>query len=355
MDKILNLIEDLSNTFGPPGFEDDVIDYVDKRINFTSKTRDSINNLILGLNEVDSNKPTIALDCHSDEVGFIVEGINKNGTISFLQIGGWYISNIPSSIVIIKNSKGEYIRGVVGSKPPHFMTDEEKIKLPKFDELYIDIGTSSYEQTKEIYGIDVGDPIAPDVKFVYDEKINIMRGKAFDNRLGCACMVNLLEHFNGKKLNINVVGAMSAQEETGLRGAIVSANRIKPDFAIILEGSPADDTFKDDFYAHGKIGKGVQLRVIDGQMITNPRVTKFVRDLADKKNIPYQIIAREKGSTNGGKYHTTHYGIPTVVLGIATRYIHTHHSYASLDDVYSAINLSKEIIENLTQEQISKF
>ena len=212
MKELINMIEELTNTFGAPGFEDEVIEKIKKEVNFLSSERDSINNLFMGLKERDLNIPTVALDCHTDEVGFIVENINRNGSISFLTLGGWYIGNIPASAVVIKNNKGEYIRGVVTSKPPHFMTEEEKSRLPKMSELTIDIGTSSYEETVELYGIEVGNSIVPDVSFVYDEKIGIMRAKAFDNRLGCAASIEVLKAVKNSGIkNVNVVGAFASQ------------------------------------------------------------------------------------------------------------------------------------------------
>ena len=356
MKELINMIEELTNTFGAPGFEDEVMEKIKKEVNFLSAERDSINNLYIGLGEKDSAVPTVALDCHTDEVGFIVENINRNGSISFLTLGGWHVGNVPASAVVIKNNKGEYIKGVVTSKPPHFMTDEEKNRLPKMSELTIDIGKSSYEETVELYGIEVGNPIVPDVSFVYDEKIGIMRAKAFDNRLGCAASIEVLKAVknNGIK-NVNVVGAFASQEEVGLRGAQVAAYRVKPDFAIVFEGSPADDSFKEGTASHGALKKGVQLRVVDGAMISNPRVLKFARDIADKKGIKYQMIAREKGSTNGGKYHISETGIPVLVLGIPTRYIHTHYSYASIDDLTAAISLAVEVIKELNKDIIKSF
>ncbi|MGK4197756.1 M42 family metallopeptidase [Fusobacterium sp. HC1336] len=354
-ERLIKLSEELTNTFGAPGYEDEVIEKIKSHLDFLSLEKDSINNLYAGLAERDSKKPTVALDCHTDEVGFIVENINKNGSISFLQLGGWYVGNVPASSVVIKNEKGEKYIGTVTSKPPHFMSDEEKSRLPKMSDLTIDLGTSSFEETTELYGIEVGNPIVPDVKFSYDEKLGIMRAKAFDNRLGCAASIEVLSSLKGKECNVNVVGAFASQEEVGLRGAQVAAYRVKPDFAIVFEGSPADDSFKDGASAHGALRKGVQLRVVDGAMISNPRVLRFAKEVAKKRGIKYQVIAREKGSTNGGKYHISETGIPVLVLGIPTRYIHTHYSYASIDDLISAIELAKAVIEELNEDIIKSF
>ena len=268
------------------------------------------------------------MDYHSDEVGFIAEGIKANGTITFLPLGEWHITNIPAHSVVIKNFKGEYIKGVVSSKPPHFMITEEKQKLIKIEELVIDIGTSSYEETVKLYGIEV------------------VRGKAFDNRLGCAIVMEIMKELKLTDLGVEPVGIVSAQEE---------ANILKPDFAIIFEGAPADDTFPDSFSSKGAIGKGIQLRILDAGMVSNPRVQGYVKNIAIKNNIPSQVIGRSGGSSNGCKYHITEKSIPTVVIGIPTRYIHTHYAYASIKDYKNAIFLGKKILEELTKDTIKKF
>ncbi len=354
MKKLVKLAESISNAFGTSGYEDDVIEVIKKNVSMSTE-RDSINNLYVGLKERDAKKLTIALDCHTDEVGFMVESIKSNGLITFIPTGGWYAANIPASSVVIKNAKGKFIKGVVASKPPHFMTPDELTRLPKISELTIDIGTSSYEETTKKYGIEVGNPVMPDVTFSYDETIKVMRGKAFDNRLGCVAAVETLERLKGEKLGVNVVGNFCAQEEVGTRGAQVAAHRVKPDFVIIFEGCPADDTFKEGNSCHGAIGKGVQFRVIDAGMVSNPRCIKFAKDIADKKKIPYQTIVREKGSTNGAKYHIAENGIPVVVVGIPTRYIHSHYCYSSAVDLENAIKLAVEICKTITKSDISKF
>ena len=351
----LKLLENLSNLHGAPGHEDDVINFIKSTFLDLEIERDCLNNLFITKTSKKANKPVVALDCHSDEVGFIVENINQNGTISFLPLGGWHVANIPAHSVVIKNFKGEFIKGIVASKPPHFMTNDEKSKLPKFEELVIDIGTGSLEETKSIYSIEIGNPITPDVRFSFDDKIGVMRGKAFDNRLGCASVLSILRDLKDAELSVTPVGAICSQEEAGLRGAQIAANKVKPDFAIIFEGSPADDTFRDRERACGVLGKGVQFRVVDAGMISNPRVQSFARKIAEKNNIPYQIIARSGGQTNGAKYHTAQMGIPTLVIGIPTRYIHTHYSYASLQDFEHAIQLGEKILESLDKKIIKSF
>lgn len=349
----LELIKELSNLHGTSGFEDEVIEFISKKVKGKAE-RDSINNLFIGLNKI-AAKPVVALDCHSDEVGFMVEGINPNGTLSVLPLGGWHNAVIPAHAVKIKNAKGEYVDGVVASKPPHFMSAEERNRLPKLEEMSIDLGTSSWKETQEIFNIEVGNPITPDVTFKYDEKLGVMRGKALDNRLGCAAVVEVINEMGSKNLNVTPVGVIASQEEVGLRGAQVAANRLKPDFAIIFEGSPADDTFKSEFSSKSAIGKGIQFRVVDGGMISNHRVLSYAKKIAEENGIPYQVIARSGGSTNGARYHMANEGIPTLVIGIPTRYIHTHYGYASLKDYKDAVKFGKLILEKLTKKDIENF
>lgn len=353
MEKI-KLLENLSNLHGTSGHECDVIEFVKKEMNEFICERDSINNLYVKRKKT-TGRLKVGLDCHTDEVGFIVEGINSNGTISFLPLGGWYIANIPAHAVIIKNFKGEYIKGVISSKPPHFMTAEERQRLPKLNEIVIDIGTSSYEETVNIYGIEIGNPITPDVDFIYDEKIDVARGKAFDNRLGCGIVMEVMKEVKDLELSIEPIGIFSSQEEVGTRGAQVASNKIKPDFVIVFEGGPADDTFKSQSLAKGIMGKGVQLRVVDSTMVANPRVQEFVKKIARENNIPFQIAARNGGGTNAGVYHMSNEGIPTVVIGIPTRYIHTHYTYMSIKDYKQGIKLGRLIVENLTEDILKSF
>ncbi|GAB4276859.1 MAG: M20/M25/M40 family metallo-hydrolase [Candidatus Rifleibacteriota bacterium] len=353
--KRLQLLEQLSNLHGAPGHEDDVLNCIIEHCRGLIIERDCINNLFMQRKDENKDKPLVALDCHSDEVGFIVENVNQNGTISFLPLGRWHITNIPAHAVVIKNFKGEFIRGVVASKPPHFMSPDENASLPKIEDLVIDIGTGSYAETVEAFSIEIGNPVTPDVQFLYDEKTGIMRGKAFDNRLGCAIVTTIMNELKNIDLPVRPIGVISAQEELGLRGAQVAANKTKPDFAIIFEGCPADDTFKTADKAHGILGKGVQFRVIDAGMVANNRVQNFARKIAEKNNIPYQVIARSGGQTNGSRYHLAHEGIPTLVIGVPSRYIHTHYSYAARNDFENAILLGKKILESLDEDTISSF
>lgn len=355
MDKI-KLIEDLSNAFGPSGFEDNVVDVIKRYSNNLKVTNDHLNNVFVRLNNNTKEGPTILLDAHSDEVGFMVQSILKNGLISFVTLGAWVNTNIPAHLVTIKNRKGEFIEGITVSKPPHFMTDEERAnnKL-SIEDMYIDVGASSREEVMEDYGIDLGDPIAPAVEFTYKEESGILRGKAFDNRLGCMCIIKVLNRLKElENLNLNLVGGFAAQEEVGMRGARVTSQVVKPDLAIVFEGSPADDMYFDKYTAQGSLNKGVQIRHRDQSYIGNYEYIRFAKDIARKKGIKYQSAVRRRGSTNAGAIHLSNEGVPVLVLGIPSRYVHTHYNYASIKDINATIDLAYNLIKELDQEIIDK-
>jgi len=349
----IGLIEELSNAFGPSGFEEEVVKIIKNHAKDFNVTVDPMNNVYLALKTNTGKRPLVMLDAHSDEVGFMVQYINSKGLIGFVNIGGWVSTTIPAHKVKIRNHKGELISGVVTSKPPHFMSSAERAgEKVELESLLIDIGATSREEVTDIFEIGVGDPIVPDTIFEYNEKTGIMCGKAFDNRLGCMCVIETLKAIKDMPLNVDVVGCIATQEEVGLRGAKVTVENVKPDLAIVFEGSPADDIYFDKFTSQCALKQGVQIRHFDQSYISNPRFISFAKGIADKKSIKYQSAVRRGGSTNAGPIHLTEKATPVLVLGIPSRYAHTHYCFAAKDDVDSALRLAYEVIANLEKESI---
>ncbi len=208
------------------------------------------------------------LDAHLDEVGFMVQSITSKGLIKLLALGGWVPHNVPAHLVAIKTNDGSYINGIVTSKPPHFMTSDEKNKKLDIEDLTIDVGASTREEVLEVYNISIGAPIVPFTNFEYNKKTNIMMGKAFDNRLGCAAVISVIKNIPELE-HINVIGALAVQEEVGTRGAMVTARKVKPDLAIVFEGTPADDVYLDDSLAQGILGKRPQIRFRDSSYVAH--------------------------------------------------------------------------------------
>lgn len=350
----IKAIEELSNAFGPSGFEDDVVKVIEKYSTGLDIEVDSMNNVYSRLKDNSGNKPIVMLDCHLDEVGFMVQAITPKGLISFLPLGGWVTTNIPAHPVLIQNSKGEFIKGITTSRPPHFVNEADRDKKLVLDDIYIDVGASSREEVLNNFSIEPGNAVVPDVGFWYNRQNGTMLGKAFDNRMGCLCVIEVMQRLKEEKMNVDVIGAYAAQEEVGTRGAEVTARMVKPDLAIVFEGSPADDIYYDEFTAQGCLKKGTQIRHLDSSMVSNPHFIKFAKEIAKEKNISYQSAVRSRGGTNAGKIHISNKGVPTLVLGIPARYAHTHYCYSSEFDINATVDLAVEVIKNLTNDKIKE-
>ena len=358
MDKqtTLQMIAAISNANGVSGFEDDVVAAILPYAEQVGETKvDRMRNVFIRRKENTGSRPVVQLDAHSDEVGFMVQAICPNGTLRIIPIGGWVSHNIPAHQVWVRNRYGKYIPGLTASKPPHFMTEQERKAPLDIKDITVDVGAVSREEAIEVYGIRIGEPVAPDVTFTYAEDTDLMVGKSFDCRLGCAAILKTMHELAGQELAVDIVGACASQEEVGVRGATVTAQVIQPDLAIVFEGCPADDTCVEPYMVQTAIKRGPMLRHIDARMITNPRYQRYALDLAEKLGIPVQDAVRAAGSTNGAAIHLTGRGVPVIVIGVPVRYAHTHYGVSAYADFDNAVKLACEILKRADADLIESF
>ena len=285
----------------------------------------------------------------------MVRAIGPNGPLRIIPSGGWVSHNTPAHKVWVRNRYGKYIPGLTASKPPHFMTEQERKAPLDIKDITVDVGAVSREEAIEVYGIRIGEPVAPDVTFTYAEDTDLMVGKRFDCRLGCAAILKTMHELAGQELAVDVVGACAPQEEGGVRGATVTAQVIQPDLAIVFEGCPADDTCVEPYMVQTAIKRGPLLRHIDARMITNPRYQRYALDLAEKLGIPVQDAVRAAGSTNGAALHLTGRGVPVIVIGVPVRYAHTHYGVSAYADFDNAVKLACEILKRADADLIESF
>ena len=357
MDKMdsVSLARALSDAPGASGFEDVVVAVLRPHAEPLGEVQeDKLRNLYCFRHGNQTGRPTVQLDAHTDEVSFIVQAIRPDGTLRFLPLGRWVEAGVAAHRVLVRNALGEYIPGVVATTPPHYARPEDRDRI-NLAAMTIDVGATSAEEAVRDFHIRIGEPVVPDVHFTYDEAHDLMIGKAFDCRLGCAALVRTLQLLDGEPLDVNVVGAWACQEEVGTRGATVTANRIGPDVAIVFEGCPADDTCAEPYMVQTAIKKGPMLRFIDARMITHPRFQRYALDLGERLGIPVQAGVRSGGSTNGAPIHLSNMGVPCIVIGIPVRYIHTHHGIAAHQDLENAARLAAEIIRSLNADVIDAF
>lgn len=345
-----------SNAKGAPGFEEAVHDVARPLLEPVGQVEeDRMRSLYVRRRENTGRGPVVLLDAHMDEVGFMVHSVCPNGTLRFIPLGGWVASNVPAHRVLVRNAGGVYIPGIVASKPPHFMSEAERNQPVGIEQMVIDVGAGSAREAEEDLGIRIGAPVVPDVEMTYDEERDLLMGKAFDCRLGCAALAETLRGLAGERLQADVVGALSTQEEMGTRGAEVTARTVAPDLAIVLEGCPCDDTFLPPDRVQTRLKGGPYLRHIDRRMITSPRFQRFALELAAREGIPVQEGVRTGGSTNGAPIHLSGRYVPTIVVGIPVRYIHTHYGIASCEDLENTIRLVSALLRSLDAARCGSF
>ena len=318
---------------------------------------DSLRNLYLYRRKNTGNKPVLMLDAHSDEVGFMIHSIRPNGTLRIVPLGGWNRATLPGASVLVRNCDGKWLPGVIAAKPPHFMSAAEKEHMgtPEIRELSIDIGAKSAEEAEKVFGIRIGEPAVPSASFRFDAEHGLFFGKAFDCRIGCAALLEVMRRIADEDLSVDVIGALSVQEEVGERGCKITTNRIRPDAAIVFEGSPADDTFGEPYAMQTKLKNGPMIRFMDTSVICNPRFVRFALDLAEKKDIPAQTAVREGGGNDAAIIQSQLFGAPAIVLGVPVRYIHTPACIAAAADYDATVELALALIRTLNESIIKAF
>ncbi|MBI5254043.1 MAG: M42 family metallopeptidase [Euryarchaeota archaeon] len=339
---MMELLKKLSEAHGVPGSEDEVREIMKKELEKYCKVEvDALGNLIA---KKGNGKKKIMLAAHMDEIGLMVKHVDKNGFLRFATLGGFFDQMLLSQRVVVHTKKGR-IWGVVGSKPPHLMKEEERKKVVEYKDMFIDVGAGDEKGIKKL-GIEVGDYITFDRSFK-ELPGNLITGKAFDARLGCAALIEIMKKVRTKH-SIYAVGTI--QEEVGLKGAKTAAFKINPDIAIALDVAPAGDFpgVKEE-ESHLKVGSGPVITIADASgrgLITHPTVKNLLIRTAEKYKIPYQLEVGEGGTTDASAIHLTREGIPSGVVSIPTRYIHSPVEVASLKDIENAVKLVTLSLEN---------
>lgn len=350
-DLTLQMLKDLTDAPGVPGNEAPAREVMERYISpYADEVyKDNLGSLIARQGE---KGPKILLAGHLDEVGFMVTRVTDDGFIKFQALGGWWEQVMLAQRVTIHTRKGE-ITGIIGSKPPHILPAEAKKKLIEKKDMFIDIGASSKEEAEE-FGIRPGDSIVPVSPFTVMKNPKMLMAKAWDNRIGCAIAIEVLKRLKDEGHDNTVFGVGTTQEEVGLRGAQTSVNTVKPQIAFAVDVGIAGDTpgiTPDE--AASKIGKGPQILLYDASMVPHTGLRDFVINVAEEENIPFQYEALAGGGTDAGRFHMYGEGVPSLVIGIPTRYIHSHAGIIHRDDYENAIELLVKVIKKLDDKTVT--
>ncbi len=337
-------LEKLSNACGVTGREEEVRKLM---VNLLKPVADQVvvdkMENVVAVKKGKKNAPKVMLAAHMDEIGLMVKNITKEGFLQFAKMGGIDDRILLAQKIVVYTGKGP-IDGIVGSKPPHIQKEEERKKILTFDELFIDIGAENKEDAAK-KGVKVGDAIGFDQKYA---KIGdgIVIGKAFDDRVGCAVMVEALKLLQKTDCTIYAVGTV--QEEVGLRGAGTAAFSIEPDVGIALDVTVAGDVpGVREIDTTIKMGKGPALTVTDSGLITHPKVLRLLLETAEESKIPYQLETGLMGTTDAARISLTREGVPSGTISIGTRYIHSPIGMLSLKDAEDSAKLTAAVIERI--------
>ncbi len=342
MTDIKSLLEKLSNAHGISGWEGSIQQIVkDEIASFVDEIRvDSLGNLIATRK---GERPSIMIEAHADEIGLMVKQVDEKGFIGFIRIGGWFDQTLLNQRVVIHTRSGPVI-GVIGSKPPHVMREEDRKKVVEARDMFIDVGCGSQKEVEDL-GIRAGTPISIDRTFT-SLKGDKVTGKAFDNRAGLIVMIEALKRTKTKS---TIYAVATVQEEVGLKGARVSAFDLNPDIAIAADVTiPGDHPGIERKDAPIEMGKGPVVVVADASgrgIIATPSVIEWLVGTAKEFDIPVQLEASDGGTTDATAIYLTRSGIPTGVICVATRYIHSPVEVLSLSDIDKAADLMARALE----------
>jgi endoglucanase len=358
MDKTLQFLKDLAEAHGTPGAESPVVRVLARHLKGVGTiSRDRLGSFICGKRGTPRaargagapEPPRVMLAGHLDEVGFMVKSVTKEGFVKFLPLGGWWGHVVLAQRFIIKTRKGD-VAGVVGSKPPHEIREEDRRKVFEIKDLYIDVGASSGWDVRKHLDIRPGDAIVPESPFTVMANPDLLLAKAWDNRIGCAIAAEVVRRLKGVPHPNTLYAVGTVQEEVGMRGAQTSAFKIQPDVGLALDVGVAHDTPGAE--GDEKLGGGPLIVVYDASAIPSRGLLDLVVDTAKKLRIPLQFEAVERGGTDAGRIHLNGQGVPTLSMGIPARYIHSHVSIISRKDFELVVKLLVALVKRLDRKTV---
>ncbi len=352
------LIKKLSLAFGPSGCEDRVREIIKEyALGFSNDVRtDRLGNLICRMSFGDMevpNRKRIMLSAHTDEVGFMIDGICEDGMLSFGCVGGIDSSVLSGRHVTVGNEK-KLLSGVICSKAVHHKSGDERKKAPSADKLYIDIGFDSREECQK--HISIGDFGTFDSEFaVFGKNKKMLKCKALDDRLSCAAMLCIMEELADKPIkgNVDAYFCFTVREEIGYTGALCAANAINPDLAIVLETTAISDLPSTEEHLRvATLGGGVVVSLADRSTIYKRELAELAMKVAKREKISAQIKKYVSGGNDAGKIQRALGGIDVLALSIPTRYLHSPACVASIEDYEAQRELTRAILCEIGREEI---
>ncbi len=341
------LLKELSESFGPSGTESEVRTIIRRAVeeHVDRMWVDSLGNLHTEKRGTSRSRMRVLLTAHMDEVGLMVVGHDDSGVLRVRTIGGIDDRVLPGAMVLVGPDR---IPGVIGLKPIHLLEKGESAKVTRIRQLAVDVGAKGKEEAQRLAPL--GTPAVFATRF--RELGPTVAGKAFDDRAGCAVLVELLQ---GERMRHDLHAVFTVQEEVGLRGARVAAYASQPDCGIALEGTIADDLPKEkDTSPTTELGKGPAITVMDRTFIAHRGLLRLMVTTAEELGLPYQFKQPGIGGTDSGAIHRTRGGVPTITVAVPCRYIHSPVSLLAVEDLENTVRLTRETLARLTRRALKR-
>lgn len=344
-DRTVELLRLLSNTAGAPGFEEPIRKVMVEQMKplATSLTFDGMGSILATQG---TSGPKIMVDAHMDELGGMVRRITPKGLLTMQMLGGWLDQALVDQRWVIIGSKGP-VKAVTGIRDVHVVPAEERTRVYNRDGLYLDVGATSDAEVRAM-GISVGDPIVPDAPFEVLNGTGNYLGKAWDDRVGCAVVIEAMRRLATTPHPNQIVYAITTQEEIGLRGAHTAADVIKPELGIAIEGGITGDVFPGrPEETQAVLGGGPVLFVYDSSALPNRKLSTFVKQTAAEKKLPLQLDLVQGYGDDSAEIQKSNGGVPTVNLLVPARYTHAHNGVINRRDFDQMVELLVTMLQKL--------
>ncbi len=340
------LLQLFADAHGMSGFEDDVAELLRAELApLVDEVRTDAMGNVIAVRKGEGPKVMVA--AHMDEIGLAVSHVDDEGFLRVVSVGGFFDQIILGQRVIVHGQGGRQVPGVVGARPPHLMDAEERKKMVKLKDMFVDCGARNQSDAIEM-GIEIGSPITLDRQFTRLGS-DCATGKAFDNRAGVAMMVSALQRLKDRPVKATVYAVGTVQEEVGLKGARTSAFGLEPDVAIATDVTiPGDHPGVSKNESHVTTGGGPSITILDagGRGVIAPRpVVRWLRESAEAESIPYQLMVGDGGNTDATAISISRAGVPCSVISCPARYIHSPVEVISLSDLKNGAALIAAAIE----------
>ncbi len=351
-DRTVQLLQKLSDAPGPPGAEEAVraIMVPEMKAHSTVLRYDGMGSVIA---QQGTTGPRIMVDAHMDELGGMVRRITPNGFVTMQMLGGWLDQALVDQRWIIVGSKG-VVHAVTGIRDIHVVPADERTRVYPRDSLMLDIGAKNASEAAAM-GIEPGDPVVPDAPFLVLNGSSNYLGKAWDDRIGCAVLLEAMRRTMDSSHPNQIFYVATTQEEIGLRGARTATQVVKPDIGIALEGGIVGDTpGSRPEETQAKLGAGPGLFLYDSSAVANRKLVATVKRTAAENSIPLQLDLVQGYGDDSAEIQLSNGGVPTVNIVVPVRYTHAHNGIVNRQDFDRTVDLVVALLRRLDERTVTE-